>query len=54
MKEKTYKIKCSCGYKFKVTKEDAEGVEWDFTGPDYHKFKCEKCGRVHFVNSMHL
>jgi hypothetical protein len=54
MKEKTYKIKCSCGCKFKVTKETAVDVEWDFTGPDYYKFKCKKCGKVHFVNSMYL
>lgn len=54
MKEKTHKIKCDCGHRFKVTKNDTIGVEWDFTGPDCYKFKCEKCGRIHFVNLIYL
>lgn len=52
--EKTVKIKCSCGNRFKVTKNDAVNVDWDFTGPDYYKFKCSKCGRNHFVSSFSL
>ena len=51
---KEHKIKCSCGHRFKVTKSDAVGIEWDFTGPDFHKFKCPKCGRTHFVCSLSL
>ena len=52
MKTKTHKIKCSCGHRFKVTKNDAYDVEWDFTGPDYFKFKCPKCGRTHYIDSF--
>lgn len=52
--EKTVKIKCDCGNKFKVTKNDAVSLELDFTGPDYYKFKCPKCERNHFVSSFSL
>ena len=52
--EKTVKIKCSCGNRFKVTKNDAVGSEWDFTSPDYYKFKCSKCGHTHFVSNFSL
>lgn len=52
--EKTVKIKCSCGHRFKVTKNDAVSVDWDFTGPDYYKFVCPKCERNHFVSSFSL
>lgn len=52
MKMKTHKIKCACGHRFKVTKNDAYGVECDFTGPDYFKFKCPKCGRTHYIDSF--
>lgn len=54
MAEKTVKIKCDCGHKFKVTKNDAVGSEWDFTGPNYYKFECPKCGRNHFVRQYTL
>lgn len=52
--EKTVKIKCSCGHRFKVTKNDAVSIDWDFTGPDYYKFKCPKCGHTHFVSNFNL
>ena len=54
MAEKTVKIKCSCGHRFKVTKNDAVSLDWDFTGPDYYKFVCPKCGRNHFVSQFEL
>lgn len=54
MSEKTYKIKCDCGHRFKVTKSNADGVEWDFSGPDFYKFKCPKCGMNHFVSQFSL
>lgn len=54
MTEKTVKIKCDCGNRFKVTKSDAYEVDWDFTGPDYYKFKCPKCGRIHYVSNFSL
>lgn len=47
------KTKCShCGHKFKVTKDDAIGIDWDFTGPNFYQFVCPKCGRNHFVNTL--
>lgn len=54
MVEKTVKIKCDCGNRFKVTKKDAYEVDWDFDGPDYYKFKCPKCGRIHYVGNFSL
>lgn len=52
--EKKVKIKCECRHRFKVTKTDAVSVDWDFTGPDYYKFVCPKCGRNHFVSAYIL
>lgn len=54
MAEKTVKIKCDCGNRFKVTKKDAYEVDWDFDGFDYYKFKCPKCGRIHYVGNYSL
>lgn len=49
------KTKCShCGHRFAVSKSSAIEVDWDFTGPDYYKFVCPKCGRNHFVSSFSL
>ena len=52
--EKTVKIKCDCGCRFKVTKKVAVSVDWDFTGPDYYKFICPKCGRNNFVDACNF
>lgn len=52
--EKTVKIKCDCGHKFKVTKKDAVNIDSDFTGSDYYKFVCPKCGRNHFVDACNF
>lgn len=54
MAEKIVKIKCSCGNRFKVTKRDAFEIDWDFSEPDYYKFKCPKCGRTQFVSNFNL
>lgn len=52
--EKTVKIKCDCGHKFKVTKNDAVSIDWDFTGPDFYQFVCQKCGQNHFISQYNL
>ena len=52
--EKTVKIKCDCGHRFKVTKNDVYEIDWDFDGLDHYKFKCSKCGRIHYVSSFDL
>ena len=52
--EKTVKIKCDCGHRFKVTKKDAFEIDWDFSDFDYYKFKCPKCNKTNFVSSFNL
>ena len=52
--EEKHKIKCSCGHRFKVTKNDAVSIDWDFTGVDAYVFKCPKCGKTHMVNAFSL
>ena len=48
-----FKIKCrNCGNKFTVTKNDAVDCDYDFSGMDYYKFACPKCGRTTYVDAF--
>ena len=47
--ENVKRIKCSCGNRFVVTKNDAYDVDVDFSGPDVYRYKCPKCGKHHSV-----
>lgn len=43
------KTKCTnCGHRFSFSTKTTD-IEWDFTGPDYYKMECPKCGRYHYV-----
>lgn len=43
------KTKCTnCGHRFSFDTKTTD-IEWDFTGPDYYKMLCPKCGRYHYV-----
>ena len=42
--EKEHKFKCSCGHRFKVTKNDAVSIDWDFTGMDATLYTFKKYG----------
>lgn len=52
--EKTVKIKCDCGHRFEVTKNDASRIDWDFSGPDFYEFECPNCSKTHFISQFSL